>query len=166
MDFTPGIFNFRNEALPNTHPQTTLAKQLALSVVLFSPLQMASDMIENYEHQSAFSFITSCPTTWAKTVVPASQIGEYVIVARKDRDSEDWFVGGITNEKARHYSLSFDFLDKDTDYKATIYADGSGVDYEKNPYPVTITEMNVNNQTIMEIQMARSGGVAIRIEKL
>ena len=83
MDFTSGIFNFRNEALPNTHPQTTLAKQLALSVVLFSPLQMASDMIENYEHQSAFSFITSCPTTWAKTVVPASQIGEYVIVPVK-----------------------------------------------------------------------------------
>lgn len=166
MDFTPGIFNFRNEALPNTHPQTTLAKQLALSVVLFSPLQMASDMIENYEHQPAFSFITSCPTTWAKTVVPASQIGEYVIVARKDRDSEDWFIGGITNEKARHYSLSFDFLDKDTDYKATIYADGSEADYETNPYPVTITEMNVNNLTIMELQMARSGGVAIRIEKL
>lgn len=166
MDFTPGIFNFRNEALPNTHPQTTLAKQLALSVVLFSPLQMASDMIENYEHQPAFSFITSCPTTWAKTVVPASQIGEYVIIARKDRDSEDWFVGGITNEKARNHSLSLDFLDKDTDYKATIYADGSEADYETNPYPVTITEMNVNNQTIIELQMARSGGVAIQIEKL
>lgn len=166
MDFTPGIFNFRNEALPNTHPQTTLAKQLALSVVLFSPLQMASDMIENYEHQPAFSFITSCPTTWAKTVVPASRIGEYVIIARKDRDSENWFVGGITNEKARHHSLVLDFLDKDTDYKATIYADGSEADYETNPYPVTITEMKVNNQSIMDIQMARSGGVAIRIEKL
>lgn len=166
MDFTPGIFNFKNKALPNTHPQTTLAKQLALSVILFSPLQMASDMIENYENQPAFSFITSCPTTWSKTVVPDSKIGEYVIIARKDSDSENWFIGGITNEKARNLSLALDFLDKDCKYKAVIYADGPGADYETNPYPVTIREMEVNQQSILELQLAKSGGVAIRIEKI
>lgn len=166
MDFTPGIFNFNNPVFPDTHPQTTLAKQLALYVVLFSPLQMAADRIENYENQPAFSFITSCPTTWAKTVVPNAKIGDYVTIARKDRNSENWFVGSITNAEARTLSLPLDFLDKDVSYKATIYEDGEGADYKSNPYPVKISEQEVTAGSILQLQLSPSGGTAIRIEKL
>jgi alpha-glucosidase len=91
MDFTPGTFNFVNTAIEGTKVRTTLAKQLALYVVLYSPFQMASDMIENYENQKAFSFITSCPVNWQKTIVPIAKIGEYLTVIRKDADSENWF---------------------------------------------------------------------------
>lgn len=166
MDFTPGIFNFRNPVYPGTHPQTTIAKQLALYVVLFSPLQMAADMIENYENQPAFSFITSCPTTWAKTVIPGAKIGDYVTIARKDRSSDNWFVGSITNAEARNLTLPLDFLDKDASYKATIYEDGEGADYKSNPYPVKITEEEVTADSILTLQLAPGGGTAIRIEKM
>ncbi|MEL5893591.1 glycoside hydrolase family 97 protein [Bacteroides sp. GD17] len=166
MDFTPGIFNFRNPVFPGTHPQTTLAKQLALYVVLFSPLQMAADMIENYENQPAFSFITSCPTTWAKTVIPDAKIGEFVTIARKDRNSEDWFVGSITDAEARTLELPLDFLSLGASYKATVYEDGEGADYKTNPYPVKITEEEVTADSILTLQLAPGGGTAIRIEKL
>ncbi len=166
MDFTPGIFNFRNPVYPATHPQTTIAKQLALYVVLFSPLQMAADMIENYENQPAFSFITSCPTTWAKTVIPDAKIGDYVTIARKDRSSDNWFVGSITNAEARNLTLKLDFLDPDASYKATIYEDGEGADYKSNPYPVKISEKEVTADSILTLQLASGGGTAIRIEKM
>lgn len=166
MDFTPGIFNFTNPVYPNTRPQTTIAKQLAFSVVLFSPLQMASDMIENYENNPAFEFITSCPTTWAKTVVPDAKIGEYVTIARKDRDSENWFVGSITNEESRNLSLPLTFLDKDAKYKAKIFKDGKDAEYKTNPYPVDIEEKEVISDTVLNLELATSGGTAIILEKL
>lgn len=164
VDFTPGIFNFNNPIYPKTHPQTTLAKQLALYVVLFSPLQMAADMIENYENQPAFSFITSCPTTWTQTIVPHAQIGEYITIARKDQKSENWFVGSITNAKPRDLTLSLSFLDKDKTYSATIYADGKQADYRTNPYPVEITKQQVNSESTLNLHLAPGGGTAIRIE--
>ncbi len=166
MDFTPGIFNFKNPVYPDTHPQTTLAKQLALYVVLFSPLQMAADMIENYENQPAFSFITSCPTTWAKTVVPDAEIGAFVTIARREPNSGNWFVGSITNAEARTLSLPLDFLEKDAGYKATVYEDGAGADYRTNPYPVEISEQEVTADSILTLHLAPGGGTAIRIEKL
>lgn len=166
MDFTPGTFNFTNPVYPGTRVQTTIAKQLALSVVLFSPLQMASDMIENYEGRPEFSFITSCPTTWAKTVVPDAKIGEYVVIARKDRNSENWFVGCITNRDARQIELPLNFLDADATYKATLYCDDEKTDYENNPYPIVISEQEVNADTTLNLPLARGGGAAIRIEKM
>ena len=166
MDFTPGTFNFSNPVFPGTQVQTTIAKQLALSVILFSPLQMASDMIENYEGRPEFSFITSCPTTWAKTVIPDAKIGEYVTIARKDRNSEDWFVGCITNRKTRNMELPLDFLDDHTTYKATLYLDGDKADYKTNPYPVNIIQQEVNADTVLKLPLARGGGAAIRIEKM
>lgn len=165
MDFTPGTFNFTNQAKPGTHVQTTLAKQLALSVVLYSPLQMASDMIENYENNPAFEFITSCPTNWSKTVVPDAAIGDYVITARKDRKSDNWFVGGITDEQARQLTLSFDFLDSGSTYKAKIFKDGKGADYKSNPYPLDIENIEVNSQTVLKLNLAPGGGFAIMIRK-
>lgn len=166
MDYTPGIFNYSNPVFPDTRVQTTRAKELALSVILFSPLQMAADMIENYEGYPEFSFLTSCPTTWARTVVPDAKIGEYVAIARKDRNSEDWFVGCITNRDARKMKLSLDFLDAGVSYKATLYLDDKETDYETNPYPVIISEQEVTANTVLELSLARSGGAAIRIEKM
>ena len=166
MDFTPGTFNFSNPAKPGTHVQTTLAKQLALNVVLYSPIQMASDMIENYENNPAFEFITSCPTNWAKTVVPDAKIGDYVVIARKDRKSDNWFVGGITNENAREITFQLSFLDKGAKYRAKIFRDGKGADYKTNPYPIIIESMDVTSDTNLTLSLAPGGGTAIMISKI
>lgn len=165
-DFTPGTFNFTNTALPDTKVHTTLAKQLALYVVIYSPLQMASDMIENYENNPAFEFITSCPTDWSKTVVPEAKIGEYVTIARKDKNSESWYLGSITNKDARTVKLDLSFLDSGKKYKAKIFRDGKGADYKTNPYPVIIEEKEIDNQTDLSVDLASSGGVAIIFSQL
>ena len=166
IDFTPGTFNFTNPVLPNTKVHTTLAKQLALSVVIYSPLQMASDMIENYENNPAFEFITSCPTDWSKTVVPDAKIGEFVTIARRDKTTDNWFLGSITNKEARTVKLDLKFLDPNKKYKAKIFRDGKGADYETNPYPIIIEEKEVDSKTILSVDLARSGGVAIILTKI
>ena len=122
-DFTPAIFNF-SEIVPGTHPHSTLAKQLGEFVVIYSPLQMAADAIENYEGQPALSFIESCPTTWSRTLVPNGEIGKYITIARKERGGDSWFIGSITNEEARSLEVSLDFLDEGATYRAIIYEDG------------------------------------------
>ncbi|KAA8486255.1 alpha-glucosidase [Arcticibacter tournemirensis] len=166
MDFTPGTFNFTNTALPGTRVHTTLAKQLALFVVLYSPLQMASDMIENYEDKPGFEFITSCPVNWAKTLIPAAKIGEYVTIARKDRTSESWFVGSITNASPRNMVLHLTFLDGNAKYKAKIFRDGKEADYKTNPYPLDIEEMEVTSESILRLHLAPGGGAAMIFTKL
>lgn len=166
MDFTPGTFNFVNTAIEGTKVRTTLAKQLALYVVLYSPFQMASDMIENYENQKAFSFITSCPVNWQKTIVPIAKIGEYLTVIRKDADSENWFLGAITNENSRELKLSLDFLSKDKNYRAIIYKDGKDAHYNKNPYSIDIMERIVTSKETLSLQLAEGGGIAIKFEKI
>ncbi|NDV94683.1 glycoside hydrolase family 97 protein [Dysgonomonas sp. 521] len=165
IDFTPGTFNFSNPVFPNTRVQTTIAKQLALSVVIYSPLQMASDMIENYENRPEFEFITSCPANWSKTVIPDAKIGEYITIARKDRDSENWYVGSITNADSRNMSLPLTFLDKGATYKAKIFKDGKGAEYKTNPYPVEIQELDVTSDTVLNLELATSGGTAVMFLK-
>jgi alpha-glucosidase len=166
MDFTPGTFNFVNTAIPTTRVQTTLAKQLALFVILYSPLQMASDEIENYEKNPVpFEFITSCPTNWEKTVVPEAKIGEYVTIARKDRKSDNWFIGSITNASPRFMNFRLSFLDKGCAYTAKIFKDGYQANYIDNPYPVDVEEMNVTDETVLNIEQAPGGGTAIIITK-
>lgn len=165
IDFTPGIFDFTNPVHPGTRPQTTIAKQLALPVVIFSPLQMAADMIENYEGNPAFEFVTACPANWSKTVIPEARIGEYLTVARKDRNSENWFVGSITNAQPRELKLPLSFLDKGAAYKARIFADGEDADYRTNPYPVEIKEMEVDAGTVLPLRLAPGGGAAIMLIK-
>lgn len=164
-DFTPAIFNF-SEVVKGTHPHSTLAKQLGEFVVIYSPLQMAADAIENYEGQPALTFIESCPTTWSKTLVPHAEIGKYVTVARKQRDGDSWFVGSITNEEARELDLKLDFLDGDKQYRAIIYEDGPGADFETNPYPMTIRQEQVTKASTLKLKLARSGGAAIRISRI
>ena len=162
-DFTPAIFNF-SEVVRGTHPHSTLAKQLGEFVVIYSPLQMAADAIENYEGQPALTFIESCPTTWGKTLVPNGEIGKYVTVARKERGGDRWFVGSITNEEARQIDLPLGFLEAGKRYRAIIYEDGPDADYERNPYPMTIRQVPVTNQSVLTLKLARSGGAAVRIE--
>ena len=162
-DFTPAIFNF-SEIVKGTHPHSTLAKQLGEFVVIYSPLQMAADAIENYEGQPALTFIESCPTTWSKTLVPNGEIGKYVTIARKERGGDRWFVGSITNEEARQIDLPLSFLDAGKQYRAIIYEDGPDADYEKNPYSMTVRQVPVTNQSVLTLKLARSGGAAVRIE--
>ena len=163
-DFTPAIFNF-SEIVKGTHPHSTLAKQLGEFVVIYSPLQMAADAIENYEGQPALSFIENCPTTWSKTLVPNGEIGKYITIARKARHGDSWFIGSITNEEARNIDIALDFLDEGATYRAMIYEDGPEADYEQNPYEMTIRQINVVKGDTLHLRLARSGGAAIRIEK-
>ncbi len=163
-DFTPAIFNF-SEIVKGTHPHSTLAKQLGEFVVIYSPLQMAADAIENYEGQPALSFIENCPTTWSKTLVPNGEIGKYITIVRKARHGDSWFIGSITNEEARNIDIALDFLDEGATYRAMIYEDGLEADYEHNPYEMTICQVSVIQGDTLHLRLARSGGAAIRIEK-
>ena len=164
-DFTPAIFNF-SEIVPGTYPHSTLAKQLGEFVVIYSPLQMAADAIENYEGQPALSFIESCPTTWSQTLVPNGEIGKYITVVRKERGGDRWFIGSITNEEARNLDVALDFLDEGAAYRAIIYEDGPEADYERNPYEMTIRQIKVAKGDVLHLHLTRSGGAAIRIEKM
>ena len=164
MDFTPGIFNFTNKAVPATHPQTTLAKQLAEYILLYSPWQMAADMIENYENQPGFSFIESVPTDWEKTLVLNAEIGKYLTIARKDKASDDWYIGSATDADARNLTLDLNFLDDGKEYVAEVYADGDGADYRTNPYPLQYDRIKVTKGSSLSLRLAPSGGAAIRIK--
>lgn len=167
MDFTPVIFRFENPVMPQTRVQTTLAKQLALFVILYSPLQMAADEIENYEaNPGPFRFICDCPVDWDRTVYPEARIGEYVTVARKRKGGDDWYIGSATGDDARTAHISLSFLDPGCKYRAVIYKDGCDADWEKNPYPVEIVQQDVTSDSVLDIDQARSGGTAIKIFKI
>jgi alpha-glucosidase len=169
MDYTPGIFDIleRSTGQPHTPEQprvrTTLAKQLALYVVLYSPLQMAADLPENYAGQPAFQFIKDVAVDWDTTAVLKGSIGDYVIVARKQRGSPDWFLGAITDEEARTFDVPLSFLTKGTPYEVEIYADGPGANWRDNPLPVAISRMAVDAGSTLHIALAPGGGQAVRI---
>ncbi|PHZ85122.1 glycoside hydrolase family 97 protein [Paremcibacter congregatus] len=164
MDFTPGIFDllFEKEKPDNRIP-TTLAKQLALYVVLYSPIQMAADLPENYEARMApFQFIKDVPTDWELTKVLNGEIGEYVTIVRKDRASADWYLGSLTNEVARSLDISLDFLEDGVTYVAQIYRDGPNADWQTDPYDMVIEEKRVTRGDKMTLKLATSGGQGIR----
>ena len=170
MDFTPGIFDIliqRPTGTPRqpheSRPRTTLAKQLALYVVLYSPLQMAADLPENYEGQPAFQFIRDVAVDWDTTIVIDGEIGDHVIVARKEKGQDEWFLGAITDEEARTFAVPLHFLPAGRRYVAEIYADGPGADWRDNPLPVSITQREVDAGTTLRIEMAPGGGQAVRI---
>ena len=162
MDFTPGIFNYDNEAVPGTCPKNTLAHQLAEYIVIYSPGHMAADLIENYEHQPAFKFIEEVPTNWERTLVPHAAMGQYVTYARQERGTDNWYVGSVTDDKARDLELPLDFLG-DGKYMAIIYEDGPDADYRTNPYPMTIRRLDVNRDTVLHLHLAPGGGTAIQL---
>ncbi len=166
MDFTPGIFDlsFNGLGADSNRPQTTLAKQLALYVVLYSPIQMAADLPRNYQaNLPALQFIVDVPTDWQDSRALAGEIGEYVVFARQDKHSDDWFVGGLTDEKARTITFKLDFLDADKKYQAQIYRDGSEANWIDKPYELEIENLEVTTDTLT-IPMATSGGFAIRFQ--
>jgi len=162
MDYTPGNFDFDYKTAAGAKVLTTLAHQLALYVVLFSPLQMASDLPENYVGKPEFKFIKEVPCIWSDTKVLDSKIGEYTTIVRKDWDGQNWYLGSITNQEARKLKVSLFFLDSGKSYKAEVYADGEGADYKTNPYPVSRSSKTVNSTTILDINLAAGGGTAIK----
>ena len=162
MDFTPGTFNFKNMVKPHTRVKTTLAKQLALYVVIYSPVQMASDMVENYTGQPAFQFIRDVAVDWENTIIPNADIGNYLTVVRKARNSSEWFLGSITNEESRTIEVTLDFLPEGRKFRAQFYEDSEDTDWQKNPTAVRIHTEEVNNKTKLRLNLAASGGVAIR----
>jgi alpha-glucosidase len=166
IDFTPGIFDLRDRAVKGTRPNTTIAKQLAEYVLIYTPWQMAADEIESYEGQAGLAFIEAVPTNWSETRVLDARIGEYLAIARRDRDSDNWFIGGATNETARDMTLRLDFLKPGTTYKAIIYRDGEGADYKTNPYPLAIDQQWVSQGDNIKIHLATSGGFAIMLQKM
>lgn len=165
MDFTPGTFNFENPGLPTTHPQTTLAKQLALAVVLYTPSVMSSDMIENYQGRPEFEFLKRCPCNWDKTIYPEARIGEYVTVARKNRGGSDWYIGSITNANPHDVNLALDFLEPGSSYTARVFADGEKANFRGNPYPVDIKDIDVKAGDNLALHLAPGGGAAVILTK-
>ena len=173
MDFTPGVFDILIESATGTprspeesRVRTTLAKQLALYVVLYSPLQMAADLPENYENQPAFQFIRDVAVDWEDTRVLEGKIGDYVVVARQERDGDDWFVGAITDEEARTLEVPLWFLPQGRSYVAEIYADGPGAHWRDNPLPVEISSRPVDSRSRLTLDLAPGGGQAIRIRRV
>lgn len=166
MDFTFGTFNFTNPVYPQTRVQTTIAKQLALYVVIYSPLQMASDLPENYINKPAFEFINLVPVDWQKTIIADGKIGDYVVTARKDKYSGNWFVGAITDENQRNLKLKLDFLTAGKKYRAKIFKDAPDADWKTNPYPVVIEESEVDATSVIDLYLAAGGGTAISLKEL
>ena len=166
MDFTPGLFRFRLNQFDSTRTQrvrTTLAKQLALYITLYSPLQMAADLPENYErHLDAFQFIRDVPVDWDDTKIITAEPGDYIAIARKTKGKSSWFLGAITDENSRDLSLPLDFLEPGKTYEATLYRDAANADWQTNPEAYTIEKKQVNSQTKLPIHLAKGGGCAIQ----
>ncbi|MFT3738660.1 MAG: glycoside hydrolase family 97 protein [Breznakibacter sp.] len=183
MDYTPGIFDLQllnsvnrgytklttdaeRRAYPFKHRvKTTLAHQLALYVVFYSPLQMAADLPENYQGHAAFQFIRDVPVDWADTKVLDAEIAQYVVTARRDKHSDNWFVGGITNGEPRAYTVDLSFLDEGAAYKAVVYTDAPDADWDLNPAKYDISARTVRKGDKLEVKMAAGGGFAISIMK-
>ena len=143
------------------------SKQLALYTVIYSPLQMAADLPRNYEaNLAAFQFIRDVPVDWEKSKALSGEVGDYIVMARKDKHSSQWFVGGLTDENARVVNLDLDFLDNNTRYKATIYKDGNNAQWETNPYDLIIENKLVSPSDTLTVKMAESGGFAIKFSAL
>ena len=167
MDYTPGIFDTKLTFLDNDEHgwvHTTLVKQMALFVTLYSPLQMAADIPESYErYMDAFQFIKDVAVDWDDSKYLEAEPGDYITVARKAKGTNNWFVGGITDENARTSTFTLDFLDPGKQYVATLYADGKDADYESNPTSYQIKKGLVTSKTKITAKLARSGGFALSL---
>lgn len=164
IDFTPGIFNIKLEPYKKDNQvNTTLSQQLALYVVINSPVQMAADLIEYYENHPAFKFIEDVAVNWEQTKVLNGEVGDFVTIARQARGTENWFVGGITDENERTITLKFDFLPEGKKYNAILYKDAKDAHWDKNPTAYEIQELTVGNTDVISIKMAAGGGFAISL---
>ena len=164
IDFTPGIFDIKFDKYKDINQvNTTLAHQLALYIVIYSPLQMAADLPENYEGHPAFQFIKDVGVDWDTSIVINGEIEEYITIARKDRNTDNWFLGSITNENARKLNVSLDFLDDNKEYTAVIYSDREDSHWNKNPTAYKIENKTVEKATILDLELAPGGGIAISL---
>ncbi|KPZ64598.1 Retaining alpha-galactosidase precursor [Pseudoalteromonas sp. P1-16-1b] len=174
MDFTPGIFEMSFNGLggDTNRPQTTLAKQLALYVVMYSPIQMAADLPRNYlAKPDAFQFIQDVPTDWQQSIALDGEVGDFIVFARKERKRDnysgnDWYLGAVTDENARTIEIKLDFLDKDKQFEAQIYQDGKNAEWKNNPYDLSIEKRTVTASDKLTLKLATSGGTAIRFKAL
>lgn len=168
MDYTPGIFEVKMSAYdPNKKEQvhTTLAKQLALYVTMYSPLQMAADLLENYEKYSdAFQFIKDVALDWDNSIYLEAEPGDYLTVVRKTKGKDTWFLGAVTDENARKSTIVLDFLPKGQKFKATVYEDAPDAHWEKNPKAYKIWKMEVTSKSKINLALAPGGGTAISFE--
>jgi len=164
MDFTPGIFDLGSEAArTERNIPTTLAKQLALYVVIYSPLQMAADLPENYEAKpDPFQFIKDVPADWEFTRALDGEIGEFVVIARKDRASDDWYLGAITDEHGRALTARLGFLAAGIAYTAEVYRDAAEAHWDDNPEAIVIESTTVTSNDTLDLRLAPGGGTAIR----
>lgn len=168
MDYTPGIFKLKGYAAgdPNRQVHTTLAKQLALYVTIYSPLQMAADLPQNYAAKAdAFQFIKDVAVDWDDTQILEAEPGDYITIARKAKGKADWFIGSITDENSRIAQAPLSFLDKGQVYLATIYGDAPDADWQRNPEAYKIESFLVNNTTQLKLKLAAGGGAAVTIKR-
>jgi alpha-glucosidase len=173
MDYTPGVFDISiasADGEPRTPEEprvrTTLAKQLALYVVLYSPMQMAADLPENYQGNPAFQFIRDVAVDWEQTRVLEGKVGDHVVVVRQVRGSQEWFLGAITDEEARTFDLPLSFLPAGQRFVAERYADGPDAHWRDNPLPVVLSEQEVDADSTLVLQLAPGGGQAIRFRPI
>jgi len=166
MDYTPGIFQIKGySTVPGRQVHTTLTKQLALYITMYSPLQMAADLPENYEkHMDAFQFIKDVAVDWDDTKILEAEPGDYITIARKAKGTSDWFIGAITDENARNATFSLNFLDRGKKYVATIYADADNADWKENPMVYQIHKYLVDEKTKLNLKLANGGGAAVSIK--
>jgi glucan 1,4-alpha-glucosidase len=167
MDYTPGIFKIKGYSaeVPDRQVHTTLAKQLALYITMYSPLQMAADIPDNYEkHMDAFQFIKDVAVDWDDTKIIEAEPGEYITTARKEKGATNWYIGAITNATGRNAIIPLDFLDKKAKYVAIIYADAADADWKNNPEAYKITKFLVDANTKLNVKLANGGGAAISIK--
>ena len=168
MDYTPGIFEIkmsRYDARKTEQVHTTLAKQLALYVTMYSPLQMAADLPENYQNRmDAFQFIKDVAVDWDDTRILEAEPGDFLTIARKAKGKNEWFIGAVTDENSRTAVASLNFLAPDQQYVATVYADGKDADWQNNPMVYEIKSYLVNHQTALKIALAKGGGAAVSIK--
>lgn len=164
MDFTPGVLDLTFQGPDAEHRiRTTLAKQLALYVALYSPLQMAADLPENYAKRPApFQFIVDVPADWEDTRVLNAEIGDYLTIVRHDRNSDDWYLGALSDEQGRLLEAPLSFLESGRSYLAQIYRDGPDAHWSNNPYDIVIEERLVNSETVLSLRLAAGGGQAVR----
>lgn len=169
MDYTPGIFEGDLSVYGSDKAKlgTTLVKQLALYVTMYSPLQMAADLYQNYEkYPDAFQFIKDVAVDWDRTYILEAEPGDYITIARKAKGKNEWYVGGITDENSREALIDFSFLPKGKKYQAVIYADGKKADWRTNPKEYVIETRTISHKTKLRQKLAPSGGVAISIKEL
>ncbi|WP_213998273.1 glycoside hydrolase family 97 protein [Arsukibacterium sp.] len=164
MDYTPGIFNLAYNGLDaENRVQSTLAKELALYVVLYSPIQMVADLPEHYDaHPKAFQFIKDVPTDWAESIALQGEVGDFVVFARQDKHSDDWYLGALTDEQPRSVTVKLDFLPAGKRFSAQLYRDGADADWRTQPYDIIIEQQSVTANDRLTLPLASSGGAAIR----